>query len=117
MEGEIRTDLPQKIKRKKKHAAVSEPQEVGQIPNGATLEPVQAQTETSVSSSLPLVEVEVLRIPPNPRLVICRYWISGEERRCMVRVGRNSKFVPRMKFQLPEPGDPTTRARPWLYAG
>ena len=63
------------------------------------------------------VELEVLRIPPNPRLVICRYWVSGEERRCMVRVRRNSNFVPGMKFWLPEPNDPVARAKPWAYSG
>ena len=119
MDTEIRTDLPAKIKRERKHAVVREPQEAWQSPNGESPVPVKGQREkeTSASSSVPLVEVEVLRIPPNPRLVICRYWVSGEERRCVVRVGRNSKFVLRMKFQVPEPSDRTTRDKPWPYAG
>ena len=118
MEVEIRTDLPPKIKRERKHAATSEPHEAGRSSNSATPEPVKEQKkeESSAGGSAPLVEVEVLRIPPNPRLVICRYWVFGEERRCMVRVGRNSNFVPRLKFWLPEPSDPVARIRPWPFA-
>jgi hypothetical protein len=119
MEVEIRTDLPPKIKRERKHAATSEPHEAGQNLIGGTPDSLYARTEekSSASATASLIEVEVLRIPPNPRLVICRYWVLGEERRCMVRVGRNSKFLPRMKFWLAEPSDPLTRRRPWTYAG
>jgi hypothetical protein len=120
MEVEIRTDLPAKIKREKKRAVVSELNEVGLSPDGAAAEPVKTQVleRTSVGESPGAeIEAEVLRIPPNPRLVICRYWAGGEERRCMVRVGRNSNFVPRMKFWLPEPSDPVARVRPWPYVG
>jgi hypothetical protein len=119
MEVEIRTDLPGKIKRERKRAASSEPHEAGLRTNGVASEAVRVQTqdETSVSASEPIVELEVLRIPPNPRLVICRYRACGEERRCMVNVGRNSKFVPGMKFRLLEPSDPTARCKPWPYAG
>src|SRR6516162_8260379 len=117
MEFEIRTDLPARIKRKGKYAVVSEPREADVSPNVATLESVKATGEKQTSANAPLIEVEVLRIPPNPRLVICRYRVCGEEQRCMVNVGRNSKFVPRMKFWIPEPGDPTTRVKPWAYTG
>jgi hypothetical protein len=119
MEVEIRTDLPAKIKRERKRAAVVESHEVGLRSGDAAAEPlkVQRREEIPASGSAPLVEVEVLRIPFNPRLVICRYWVFGEERRCMVRVGRNAKFVPRMKFWLPEPSDPLARVRPWPYTG
>ena len=119
MEVEIRTDLPPKIRRQRKQAAISEPHQAELSRNGATPEPVkeQKEKESSAGGSVPLVEVEVLRIPPNPRLVICRYSVLGEERRCTVWVGRNSKLVPRMKFWLAEPSDPLTRHRPWQYAG
>ena len=119
MEIEIRTDLPAKVGRKAKYAAVSEPHKTGLSPSGATPNPIYAPIEeqTSASVDAPLVELEVLRIPPNPRLVICRYYVSGQQRRCMVRVGRNYNFVPRMKFSLAEPSDPVARARPWAYAG
>ena len=119
MEVEIRTDLPPKIRRGRKHTATSEPHGAGGNLSGGTPESLHARKEekTSASATASLVEVEVLRIPPNPRLVICRYWVFGEERRCMVRAGRNSNFVPRMKFWLAEPSDPLTRVRPWPYAG
>jgi hypothetical protein len=119
MEVEIRTDLPPKIKRERKHAATSEPHEAGQNLIAGTPDSPYARTEekSSASATASLIEVEVLRIPPNPRLVICRYWVLGEERRCTVWVGRNLKFVPRMKFWLAEPSDLVARARPWAYAG
>jgi len=118
MEVEIRTDLPPRIRRQRKHAALNEPHQAELSRNGATPEPVkeQKEEESSAAGSAPLVELEVVRIPPNPRLVICRYWVFGEERRCMVRVGRNAKFVSRMKFWLAEPSDPLARSRPWPFA-
>jgi hypothetical protein len=117
MEVEIRTDLPARIKRKGKYAVVSEPREADVSPNVATPKSVKAMGEKQTSASAPLIELEVLRIPPNPRLVICRYWVLGEERRCTVWVSRNFKFVPRMKFWLAEPSDPLARVRPWPYTG
>jgi hypothetical protein len=119
MEVEIRTDLPAKIERERKRAANSEPHKASLSSNGVAPETLRARTkdETSETASAPIVELEVLRIPPNPRLVICRYRACGEERRCMVNVGRNSNFVPRMKLWLAEPSDPLTRVRPWPYAG
>ena len=62
------------------------------------------------------VELEILRIPSNPRMLICRYSVFGEERRCVVEVKRNSDFVPRMRFRLQEPTDPTARSKPWPFA-
>jgi hypothetical protein len=118
MEVEIRTDLPAKINRKRKPVASTQlvGAKVGLA--GAVAEVrEQEKEETSASGSAALVELEVLRIPPNPRLVICRYRVSGEERRCMVLVGRNEKFVRGMKFWLAEPSDPAARCRPWPYAG
>ena len=117
MEVEIRTDLPAKIKRERKRAAVVDPHEARPRSGDAAAEPLKTQRGEQSSANAPLIEVEVLRIPPNPRLVICRYRVCGEEQRCMVNVGRNSKFVPRMKFWIPEPGDPTTRVKPWAYTG
>ena len=119
MEVEIRTDLPAKARRERKRAAIDELHEAELSGNDVTSELVNVPRgeETSASGTTSLVEVEVLRIPPNPRLVICRYWVLGEERRCMVRVGRNSILVPKMKFWLPEPSDPMAQARPWAYTG
>jgi hypothetical protein len=38
------------------------------------------------------IELEIVRIPPNPRMVICGYLAVSGERRCIVRVGRNANF-------------------------
>jgi hypothetical protein len=119
MEVEIRTDLPARIKVGRKRAKDSDPQEVGLSSGLATVESreVQREEEISASADAPVVELEILRIPPNPRLVICRYRILEEERRCMVRVGRNGNFVRGMKLRLQEPSDPGAQSQPWPYIG
>ena len=119
MEFEIRTDLPARIKVGRKRAKDSDPQKVGLSSGLATVESreVQREEEISASANAPVVELEILRIPPNPRLVICRYWILEEERRCMVRVGRNGNFVRGMKLSVQEPSDPSAQSQPWLYTG
>src|SRR6202008_1354373 len=43
------------------------------------------------------IELEIVRIPPNPRMVICRYRSVSGERACIVRVGRNANFRRGMK--------------------
>jgi hypothetical protein len=63
------------------------------------------------------IELEILRIPPNPRMVICQYWAVSGERRCIVRVGRNGNFVRGMKLRVQEPSDPSAQSEPWPYAG
>ncbi len=118
MEVEIRTDLPKKNKVGRKRAKDSNPQEVGLSPDGGTAQAVKAQEEMEISASAnaPVVELEILRIPPNPRLVICRYWIFGEERRCIVRVGRNANFRRGMKLVVKLPTN-SAEAEPWAYDG
>jgi hypothetical protein len=63
------------------------------------------------------VEMKIHRICPNPRLVECTYVEEGEERRCIVRVGRNGHFVRGMKLRLLEPSDPSAQSEPWPYTG
>jgi len=63
------------------------------------------------------VEVRILRICPNPRLVECSYVEEGVERRCLVRVGRNGNFVRGMKLSVQEPNDPSAQSEPWPYTG
>src|SRR5258705_12940272 len=108
MEFEIRTDLPARIKVGRKRAKDSDPQKVGLSSGLATVESreVQREEEISASANAPVVEVEVMRIPPNPRMILCRYWAGNEERRCTVRVGRNADFVRGMKLRVQEPSDP-----------
>jgi hypothetical protein len=118
MEFEIRTDLPTRIKVGRKRGKDSDPQKVGLSPDGGTAQPVKARQEMEIlgSGSASLVELEVLRVPPNPRLVICRYWIFGEERRCLVRVGRNTNFRRGMKLVAKRPAA-GAGAEPWAYDG
>jgi hypothetical protein len=63
------------------------------------------------------IELEIVRIPPNPRMVICAYCAVSGERRCIVRVGRNGHFVRGMKLSVQEPSDPSAQSEPWLYTG
>ena len=63
------------------------------------------------------IELEVVRLALNPRMVICAYRTGGEEVRCLVRVGRNGHFVRGMKLSVQEPKDPSARSEPWPYAG
>jgi hypothetical protein len=63
------------------------------------------------------IEMEILRIPPNPRMVICVYRVGSEERRCLVRVGCNGHFMRGMKLRLIEPSDPSAQSGPWPYTG
>jgi hypothetical protein len=118
MEIEIRTDLPARIKVGRKRAKDSDPQEVGLSPDGSTAQPVKARQEMEIlgSGSALLIELEILRIPANPRLVICRYWIFGEERRCIVSVGRNANFRRGMKLLVKRPAN-GMEAEPWAYDG
>jgi hypothetical protein len=63
------------------------------------------------------VEMKILRICPNPRLVECSYVKEGVEFRCLVRVGRNGNFVRGMKLSVQEPSDPSAQSEPWPYTG
>ena len=63
------------------------------------------------------IEVEVTKIPPNPRLVWVKYSQEGRERQILVHVGRNANFKPRMKLELERPADWATRIQPWEYKG
>ena len=118
MEVEIRTDLPTKIKAGRRRAKDSDLHEVGLSSDIATVESreVQREEEISASANAPLVEVEVMRIAPNPRLLLCRYWVFGEERRALIRVHRNKNFKPGMKLSVKRPAN-DTEAEPWAYDG
>ena len=60
------------------------------------------------------IELEIVRIPPNPRMVICRYRSTSGERRCLVRVGRNTNFRRGMKLLVKAPAN-GMEAEPWVY--
>ena len=118
MEVEIRTDLPAKIKGGRKRAKDSNPYDVGLSSDIATVESreVKRDEEISASANAPVVEVEVMRIPPNPRLLICRYRAVSGERRCIVRVGRNANFRRGMKLVVKVPAN-GAETEPWAYYG
>ena len=62
------------------------------------------------------VEVKILRLCPNPRLVECTYFEEGMERRALIRVHRNKNFKPGMKLVIKRPAN-GTEAEPWAYDG
>jgi hypothetical protein len=63
------------------------------------------------------IEVEVAKIPPNPRLVWVKYYQGEREHQILVHVGRNANFKPRMRLKLERPDDWASRIRPWEYKG
>ena len=62
------------------------------------------------------IELEIVRIPPSPRMVICRYRSVSGERQCLVRVGRNANFRKGMKVLMKVPAN-GKEAEPWTYGG
>ena len=62
------------------------------------------------------IELEILRIPPNPRMVICQYRAVSGERRCVVRVGWNKNFRAGMRLAVKRPAN-GAEAEPWAYDG
>jgi hypothetical protein len=62
------------------------------------------------------VEMKILRICPNPRLVECSYVEEGVQRRALIRVHRNKNFKPGMKLLVKRPAN-GTEAEPWAYDG
>ena len=81
-----------------------------------------AEAERERSSREPIgengneIELEIVRIPLNPKMVVCRYRAVSEERRCVVRVGRNANFRPGMKLLVKRPAVGTD-IEPWKYDG
>lgn len=55
-----------------------------------------AEVERETKARAPLaesgteMELAIVRIPPNPRMLICRYRSVSGERACLVRVSRNA---------------------------
>ena len=62
-------------------------------------------------------ELKVIRVGPNPRMVICEYWELAERRKCVVNVGLAKKFVKGMRFKMFEPVSELEYQRPWVYRG
>ena len=77
----------------------------------------ERKTREPVAASGNKIQLEVVRLALNPKMVICAYRTGGEEVRCLVRVGRNGHFVRGMKLSVREPSDPSAQCEPWLYTG
>jgi hypothetical protein len=58
-----------------------------------------------------------MRVGPNPRIIVCRYWELASERICKVAVKSNAKFVKGMKFRMREPIRDEDYREPWVYEG
>jgi hypothetical protein len=62
-------------------------------------------------------ELTVIRVGPNPRTVTCEYWELSSRRTCVVNVGRNNRYLPKMKFKMCEPVSEDQYSKPWVYRG
>jgi hypothetical protein len=58
------------------------------------------------------VELEVIRVGPNPRIVVCRYKLLAEELLVKLKVKSNAKFVRGMKIRMEE-----QEGEEWEYHG
>jgi hypothetical protein len=62
-------------------------------------------------------ELRIVRVGPNPRLVVCEYFELAQRRLCTVLVKRTDKFVRGMRLKMAEPLDEMAYRRPWVYQG
>ena len=62
-------------------------------------------------------ELRVVRIGPNPRMVLCEYWELAERRTCVVNVRDNRKWTKGMVFKMGEPSGDVEVLKPWEYKG
>jgi hypothetical protein len=113
LDYEIVSDAPVAARKRKDAKKIPREPEQGtavvQEPNAV------AQKESRENG---LVEVEVVKLCPNPRLLIARYVEQGVERLIKVRVGRKRDyFRPRMRLMLERPPDWEKRLLPWDYTG
>ena len=61
------------------------------------------------------VELEVVRVAANPRVLVCWYEEGGERRECLVKVRSNAKFRRGMRFEMAGPGE--GEGKEWEYVG
>jgi hypothetical protein len=127
-ELEIIETRPVRGRRKKKNETLVKSFEASEAPavmrtgSVATSERVavggqSALDEKKELSTSGVVEVEVVKLCLNPRLLIARYKEGTVERVIKVKVGVNRNFRPRMKFALERPVDSESRVLPWEYRG
>jgi len=84
------------------------------------LEPTVAKEEETLEppGRQPIVrDLKVVRVGPNPRMIVCEYYELASRRTCTVLVKRNDKFVRGMRLRLAEPASELDFRRPWVYSG
>jgi hypothetical protein len=116
MEVAIYSDIERKRKAKKKRGAKcsleteQNPERPSQI--GEEVLAVHPEQEPAKRDE---VTMKVTRIVPNPRLIQCVYRDESEvERKALVKVGRNQKFVVGMELKALRP---SKESEVWGYAG
>jgi hypothetical protein len=62
-------------------------------------------------------ELRVVRVGPNPRMIVCEYMELASRRTCVVNVGSNRKWMRGMKFLLEEPRGELEYSKPWVFKG
>ena len=62
-------------------------------------------------------ELRVIRVGPNPRMVVCEYKELASRRVCTVNVKVNRKWRKGMVFEMEEPRGEGEYNRPWEYKG
>jgi hypothetical protein len=62
-------------------------------------------------------ELRVVRVGPNPRMVVCEYWELAQRKVVVVKVGLNRKWLKGMRFKIEEPLDEAEYNGVWQYKG
>ena len=127
-ELEIIEARPVRRRRKKKNETLVKSFEASEAPAVMRTGSVAASEQGAVGGQSSLdwekepsksgvVEVEVVRLCLNPRLLMARYKEGTVERVIKVKVGVNRNYRPRMKLALERPVDWESRLLPWEYRG
>lgn len=111
-----------KLKQARKEASQLSQANVNPLDIGPLLppDPVAAQTlrEPPTHERQPIErELKVVRVGPNPTLLVCEYFELAQRHTCTVRVKRTAKFVRGMRLKMAEPVDELELQRPWVYTG
>ena len=62
-------------------------------------------------------ELRVIRVGPNPRMVVCEYWELASRRTCVVNVKDNRRWWKGLRFRMEEPRGELEYLKPWMYKG
>jgi hypothetical protein len=73
---------------------------------------VVEEAKTESGPERPLVELEIIRVGPNPRILVCRYKILAEEMLVKLKVKNTDKFTRGMRIKMRE-----QEGEEWEYRG